>query len=222
MNFQFQFTIALILGTNGFLIDCDFPLWMKYTLCGYMVSFLVRYLIERTKRTFCSILTHCFSTLQNCFRFCLEDFTWTHTLMVARKRIRQSPTIMTSLRRIIISLVLMTKRTSNQTYTQEMSRNNENKDFDIICSRKTSWIPSRLSKLTETGVHYTWNAKLTQSKLQTLLLTDLKTFSSSREPKTFRFLPLFSHVMLYYLQPTNCLMVVLEKVKCSHQQSKLL
>lgn len=162
-----------------------------------MVSFLVRYLIERTKRTFCSILTQCFSTTQNCFRFCLEDFTWTHIWIIARKRTRQSPTIMTSLRRIITSLVLMTKRTSNQTYTQEMSRNNENKDFDIICSRKTSWIPSRLRELTETGVYYTWNAKLTQFKLQTLLLADMKTFFLPPEsPKLFSFF-LFSLLSCY-------------------------
>jgi hypothetical protein len=39
---QLQFSGALILGFNGLRIDCDFPLWMQYTLCGYMVSFLVR------------------------------------------------------------------------------------------------------------------------------------------------------------------------------------
>ncbi|XP_070491102.1 very long chain fatty acid elongase 4-like [Chironomus tepperi] len=36
-----QFAGALILGFNGLRIDCEFPLWMQYTLCGYMVSFLV-------------------------------------------------------------------------------------------------------------------------------------------------------------------------------------
>ena len=41
-GFQIQFAGALILGFNGLRIDCDFPLWMQYTLCGYMVSFLVR------------------------------------------------------------------------------------------------------------------------------------------------------------------------------------
>ena len=38
---QIQFAGALILGFNGLRIDCEFPLWMQYTLCGYMVSFLV-------------------------------------------------------------------------------------------------------------------------------------------------------------------------------------
>jgi len=36
-----QFSGALMLGFNGLRIDCEFPLWMQYTLCGYMVSFLV-------------------------------------------------------------------------------------------------------------------------------------------------------------------------------------
>lgn len=43
--FQLQFTGALILGFNGLRIDCEFPLWMQYTLCGYMVSFLVSTII---------------------------------------------------------------------------------------------------------------------------------------------------------------------------------
>lgn len=38
---QLQFATALTLGINALRIDCEFPLWMHYTLIGYMVSFLV-------------------------------------------------------------------------------------------------------------------------------------------------------------------------------------
>ena len=40
-NLQIQFATALALGVNGLRIECEFPLWMHYTLIGYMVSFLV-------------------------------------------------------------------------------------------------------------------------------------------------------------------------------------
>ncbi|XP_039452962.1 elongation of very long chain fatty acids protein 4-like [Culex pipiens pallens] len=36
-----QFTIALVLGVNGIVTGCEFPLWMHYTLIGYMISFIV-------------------------------------------------------------------------------------------------------------------------------------------------------------------------------------
>lgn len=36
-----QFAGALILGINAIVNGCDFPMWMQYTLCGYMSSFLV-------------------------------------------------------------------------------------------------------------------------------------------------------------------------------------
>ncbi|CAH1282947.1 unnamed protein product [Diabrotica balteata] len=36
-----QFTCALILGANGIRMGCEFPLWMHYTLIGYMISFIV-------------------------------------------------------------------------------------------------------------------------------------------------------------------------------------
>ncbi|KAE8747491.1 hypothetical protein FOCC_FOCC005822, partial [Frankliniella occidentalis] len=36
-----QFTGALILGVNAIRSECDFPMWMKYTLVVYMVSFIV-------------------------------------------------------------------------------------------------------------------------------------------------------------------------------------
>lgn len=42
-SFQVQFSGALILGFNGLRISCEFPKWMQYTLCGYMVSFLVSF-----------------------------------------------------------------------------------------------------------------------------------------------------------------------------------
>ncbi|XP_052869827.1 elongation of very long chain fatty acids protein 4-like [Anopheles cruzii] len=36
-----QFTVAMILGINGIVTGCEFPLWMHYTLIGYMISFIV-------------------------------------------------------------------------------------------------------------------------------------------------------------------------------------
>ncbi|KAK3909228.1 Elongation of very long chain fatty acids protein 4 [Frankliniella fusca] len=36
-----QFTGALILGVNAIRSECDFPMWMKYALVVYMVSFIV-------------------------------------------------------------------------------------------------------------------------------------------------------------------------------------
>ncbi|CAO1432089.1 unnamed protein product [Diamesa tonsa] len=36
-----QFAGAIILGINAIINGCDFPLWMQYTLCVYMASFLV-------------------------------------------------------------------------------------------------------------------------------------------------------------------------------------
>ena len=37
-----QFTAALVFATKAVIEgDCDFPLWMQYTLIGYMISFLI-------------------------------------------------------------------------------------------------------------------------------------------------------------------------------------
>jgi hypothetical protein len=36
-----QFVAALVMGINAIRIGCDFPMWMQYTCCLYMVSFLV-------------------------------------------------------------------------------------------------------------------------------------------------------------------------------------
>ena len=36
-----QFVLALVMGINAIRIGCDFPMWMQYTCCLYMVSFLV-------------------------------------------------------------------------------------------------------------------------------------------------------------------------------------
>ncbi|KAJ1526065.1 hypothetical protein ONE63_009231 [Megalurothrips usitatus] len=36
-----QFTVALVLGVNSIRVECDFPMWMKYALVVYMVSFIV-------------------------------------------------------------------------------------------------------------------------------------------------------------------------------------
>lgn len=54
-----QFTGALILGVNAIRSECDFPMWMKYTLVVYMVSFIVLFgnfyakaYIRKGKRTF--------------------------------------------------------------------------------------------------------------------------------------------------------------------------
>lgn len=57
---QIQFAGALILGFNGLRIDCEFPLWMQYTLCGYMVSFLVSAFLTSLNQFF--------------YGFCLDDF----------------------------------------------------------------------------------------------------------------------------------------------------
>ena len=36
-----QFIAALVMGINAIKIGCDFPMWMQYTCCAYMLSFLV-------------------------------------------------------------------------------------------------------------------------------------------------------------------------------------
>lgn len=36
-----QFIAALVMGINAIQIGCDFPMWMQYTCCAYMLSFLV-------------------------------------------------------------------------------------------------------------------------------------------------------------------------------------
>ena len=36
-----QFIAALVMGINAIRIGCDFPMWMQYTACAYMMSFLV-------------------------------------------------------------------------------------------------------------------------------------------------------------------------------------
>ena len=36
-----QFVLALVMGINAIRIGCDFPMWMQYACCLYMVSFLV-------------------------------------------------------------------------------------------------------------------------------------------------------------------------------------
>ncbi|EAA07022.4 AGAP010695-PA, partial [Anopheles gambiae str. PEST] len=36
-----QFTVAMMLGINGIITGCEFPLWMHYTLIGYMISFIL-------------------------------------------------------------------------------------------------------------------------------------------------------------------------------------
>ena len=36
-----QFIAALVMGVNAIRIGCDFPMWMQYTACAYMMSFLV-------------------------------------------------------------------------------------------------------------------------------------------------------------------------------------
>jgi len=36
-----QFVAALVMGINAIRIGCDFPMWMQYSCCIYMVSFLV-------------------------------------------------------------------------------------------------------------------------------------------------------------------------------------
>ena len=36
-----QFIAALVMGINAIRIGCDFPMWMQYSCCAYMLSFLV-------------------------------------------------------------------------------------------------------------------------------------------------------------------------------------
>ena len=36
-----QFIAALVMGINAIIIGCDFPMWMQYSCCAYMLSFLV-------------------------------------------------------------------------------------------------------------------------------------------------------------------------------------
>lgn len=36
-----QFIAALVMGINAIKIGCDFPMWMQYSCCAYMLSFLV-------------------------------------------------------------------------------------------------------------------------------------------------------------------------------------
>lgn len=36
-----QFVAALVMGVNAIRIGCDFPMWMQYSCCAYMLSFLV-------------------------------------------------------------------------------------------------------------------------------------------------------------------------------------
>ncbi|XP_055599293.1 elongation of very long chain fatty acids protein 4-like isoform X2 [Uranotaenia lowii] len=36
-----QFSVAMMLGINGIVTGCEFPLWMHYTLIGYMISFIL-------------------------------------------------------------------------------------------------------------------------------------------------------------------------------------
>lgn len=36
-----QFVAALIMGVNAIRIGCDFPMWMQYSCCAYMLSFLL-------------------------------------------------------------------------------------------------------------------------------------------------------------------------------------
>jgi len=36
-----QFVAALVMGINAIRIGCDFPMWMQYSCCLYMLSFLV-------------------------------------------------------------------------------------------------------------------------------------------------------------------------------------
>merc|ERR1719397_2377271 len=35
-----QFVAALVMGINAIRIGCDFPMWMQYSCCAYMISFL--------------------------------------------------------------------------------------------------------------------------------------------------------------------------------------
>ena len=53
-----QFIAALVMGINAIRIGCDFPMWMQYSCCAYMLSFLVlfsdfyikvRFLIQKIK-----------------------------------------------------------------------------------------------------------------------------------------------------------------------------